>query len=114
MSIITEPDAVRVSKREFQARFARRAGVSLPMAKKVYDAMIEELVELVGRGHRVTLTGFGKFYMQEHKGHSVQFSRDKRVDDYAVLRFSSTTELNKRIKETYTAANGDGDDDGDQ
>jgi DNA-binding protein HU-beta len=100
MSTVTDRDAGRVSKREFQQRFARRAGVSLRTATTVYDAMIDELKELVAAGNRVTLTGFGKFYMQEHKGHAVHYKSEDstgRVEDYSVLKFSATRTLNKRV-----------------
>lgn len=87
----------KVSRREFTARFARRAGVPLPTAAKVYEAMIDELIELTSLGHDVTLTGFGRFYTQEHKGHSVQFAKGKEVKDYTVLKFSATREVNRQV-----------------
>lgn len=93
------PAPEKVSRREFTARFARRAGVPLATANKVYAAMIEELVELTGKGNSVTLTGFGRFYPQLHKGHSVQFSDGSggQVEPYAVLKFSATRETNKEM-----------------
>jgi DNA-binding protein HU-beta len=103
MSTTEEVDQGRVSKREFTARFARRAGVPVRVASAVYEAMIEELLDIVASGDKVTLTGFGKFYPQMHKGHSVQkfpgaaSEHEEQVDDYAVLKFSATREVNKRV-----------------
>ncbi len=91
----------RVSKREFVQRFARRGGISLPAAQKAYNAMIDELLDLVSQGNTVTLTNFGKFYPQTHKGHRVQFAKDDGADevtDYTVLKFSATREVNRRVK----------------
>ncbi|WP_314647714.1 HU family DNA-binding protein [uncultured Microbacterium sp.] len=94
-------DANRVSKREFVQRFARRGGISVQAAQTAYTAMIDELLDLVGQGHTVTLTNFGKFYPQAHKGHRVQFAKDDgsaEVTDYTVLKFSATREVNRRVQ----------------
>ncbi len=94
-------DANRVSKREFVQRFARRGGISVQAAQTAYTAMIDELLDLVGQGHTVTLTNFGKFYPQAHKGHRVQFAKDDgsaEVNDYTVLKFSATREVNRRVQ----------------
>jgi DNA-binding protein HU-beta len=91
----------RVSRREFVQRFARRGGLPLRVAQQAYDAMIDELLDLVAQGNRVTLTGFGKFYLQEHKGHRVQFADPdgkSEIDDYAVLKFSATRAVNRSVK----------------
>lgn len=101
MSTSRTLDTNRVSKREFVQRFARRGGISVTAAQTAYTAMIDELVDLVSRGNTVTLTNFGKFYPQTHKGHRVQFSKDEgvgEVDDYTVLKFSATRQVNKRVK----------------
>lgn len=101
MSTSKTLDTNRVSKREFVQRFARRGGISVGAAQTAYNAMIDELVDLVSRGNTVTLTNFGKFYPQTHKGHRVQFAKDEgsgEVDDYTVLKFSATREVNKRVK----------------
>jgi len=90
----------RVSKREFVSRFARRAGVPVRVASHVYESMIEELLEIVGNGDKLTLTGFGKFYPQEHKGHRVRFADEdgkQEIDAYNVLKFSATREVNRRV-----------------
>ncbi|MCY1718509.1 HU family DNA-binding protein [Microbacterium sp. SL62] len=91
-------DAERISKREFVMRVGRRAGVPLKITNQVYDAIFDEIKELAGRGVSVTLTGFGKFYPQVHKGHQVRFKKeDDEVRDYAVLKFSATRETNQGL-----------------
>jgi DNA-binding protein HU-beta len=101
MSTSKTLDANRVSKREFVQRVARRGGISVPAAQNAYNAMIDELLDLVSQGNTVTLTNFGKFYPQTHKGHRVQFSKDEEageVTDYTVLKFSATRQVNRRVK----------------
>lgn len=106
MSTTKELEQGRVSKREFVQRFARRGGLPVRVAQQAYDAMIEELLDLVNKGNRVTLTGFGKFYPQEHKGHRVilggaegfKSGDSAEVDDYTVLKFSATREVNRGLK----------------
>ena len=47
------------------------------------------------------ILNFGKFYPQTHKGHRVQFAKqdgDAEVNDYTVLKFSATREVNRRVK----------------
>ena len=101
----------RVSKREFVKRLARRSGVSVRVATAVYDATIEEIFETVADNKRLTLTGFGKFFVQTHKGHRVTRIDESsgtasdlgRIEDYSVLKFSATRAVNKdvgaRVKE---------------
>ena len=66
-----------------------RGKLPLGVTQQVYDAFIEELIDLVSKGNKVTLTGFGKFYPQEHKGHRVRFADgdgSTEIDDYTVLK----------------------------
>lgn len=91
----------RVSKREFVQRVARRGNLPLRVTQQAYDALIEELIDLVSKGNKVTLTGFGKFYPQEHKGHRVRFGDgdgSSEIDDYTVLKFSATRAVNRSVK----------------
>lgn len=110
-----EIEALRVSKREFIARFAKRADVPVETARVVYDAMIAELLEIVGNGGRVTLTKFGRFYPQAHKGHRSRNILTKEdlgeVPDYAVLKFSATRSVNKGVLAPAGSAVDDDDED---
>lgn len=92
----------RVTKREYIASVARRAGLPRKVVSDVYDAAMAEIMEVVSRGDRLILTGFGSFERQWHKGHPVRFTKngDTRVDDYSVLKFSATRQTNQRIGRT--------------
>lgn len=97
----------RVNKSDFLNRVSTRTGVPVQVASDMYEAIIEEILAVVTAGDRLTLTGFGKFYPQEHKGHRVQSvnhegklegsDEPEVVDDYAVLKFSATRTINRRI-----------------
>ncbi|MBV0894663.1 HU family DNA-binding protein [Microbacterium sp. NC79] len=95
----------RVSKREFIKRVARRAGVPTRVAALVYEATVEEILDTVSDGKRLTLTGFGKFFLQRHKGHRVTTIGDRaegatdlgEIADYSVLKFSATRAVNKDV-----------------
>lgn len=95
----------RVSKREFIKRVARRAGVPTRVAALVYEATVEEILDTVSDSKRVTLTGFGKFFLQRHKGHRVTTIGDRaesatdlgEIADYSVLKFSATRAVNKDV-----------------
>lgn len=90
---------LRISKREFIAEVAQASGLPVKVVSEVYDAMVERLVDNVRQGIPVTLTGFGRFYAQRHKGHRVQFANGggKVIGDYSVLKFSATRAINKSL-----------------
>jgi DNA-binding protein HU-beta len=109
MTSKTDREEGRVSKREFVSRVAKRAGVPVRIASHVYDSVIEEILDIVGNGNDLTLTGFGKFYPQMHKGHRVRVAdangkfsdaEGAEIDNYAVLKFSATRSVNKKVGAT--------------
>lgn len=93
---------LRVSKRTFLSKVAARAGVPVAVVHQVYRAMVAELLEIARRGDSLMLTGFGRFYPHRHHGHRVQFATEddgepRRIDDYTVLKFSATRDVNKSL-----------------
>ncbi len=98
-----DPKVNRMSKRQFVSRLAKRADVPHRVALQVYEAFTEELLEVMGSGTRLTLTGLGKFYTQEHKGHEVRniLSGESAgsISDYTLLKFTATRDVNKQIGE---------------
>jgi nucleoid DNA-binding protein len=114
----------RISKREFITRVAARSGNLIEVAPEdplkvvgdgstrivevvnddrrkvvadVYEALIDELLEVVSSGGSVVLTGFGRFYRQDHKGHKVRFGKSA-VSSYPVLKFSASRSVRPRIE----------------
>lgn len=89
----------RVSKKKFISAVAKRSGYPVRVVTLVYDAVLAELMSVVSRGDQLMLTGFGRFYGQKHKGHRVQFADGgrERIDDYSVLKFSATRDVNRQL-----------------
>ncbi|MFG1858902.1 HU family DNA-binding protein [Actinomadura geliboluensis] len=87
----------RISKREFISRVAERSGMSIKTVSSVYEGIFDELTGAVSSGETVVLTGFGRFYLQTHKGHKVRFGRSD-VDDYSVLKFSASRSVRRQLE----------------
>jgi nucleoid DNA-binding protein len=65
----------------------------------IYGALVDAIVEEVQNENYISLTGFGNFYLQHHKGHPVQFeSSNSTVRDYKLLKFSASDALNRRLR----------------
>lgn len=102
----TDDEQVELAK---QRALHRKLKVSDAMAltEIVYEAAITELMDCIASDQDVVLTGFGRFYKQMHKGHRVQFAGADGdpgyIDDYPVLKFSSTVDTNRRLDPNYVA-----------
>lgn len=89
----------KMSKAEFLRRVHTRSGQSQAVVNAVYKATVDELRILAIREGRLTLTGFGTFYVQTHKGHPVQFGKKSdKIEDYAVFKFSASSVFNKSLR----------------
>lgn len=98
----------KINKKVFLQAVAKDNGFEYDEVLDVYDAIVEGIKSVVRQGQRLTLTGFGTFYLAKHKGHPVQFEGKDgggEVNDYVVFKFSSSDVLNKQFREEYR--NGD-------
>lgn len=87
----------RIGKREFISRVAARSDLPVRVVSEIYEVLFGELTNAISSGETVVLTGFGRFYLQAHKGHKVRFGKDD-VDDYPVLKFSASRSANRRLE----------------
>lgn len=70
----------------------------------IINTMLEQLVETIKEGKEQFFTGFGSFYLQQHKGHPVQFnSTDAEISNYVTLKFSASNNLNAKLREEFRA-----------
>lgn len=117
METTDQKEELRISKLKFISRVAARSGNLIEVADedpvkvavgesarvvevlddntrkivgKIYDVMIDELLDVVSSGGTLMLTGFGRFYCLEHKGHKVRFGKES-VPNYPVLKFSASS-----------------------
>lgn len=91
-----------MSKKNFLAAVARDSNISVENVTKAYDAIVDGIHDQLAAGNRVSLTGFGSFYLQKHKGHPVQFDGRAVIQDYIVMKFSASDALNKRFRKEYS------------
>ena len=89
----------KISKKQFLADVAQKNDIPVKDITKAYDALTEGIHDIVMNGTILSLTGFGSFYLQKHKGHPVQFERRSAVPDYVVFKFSASDVLNKRFRD---------------
>lgn len=102
-------DEERLSKREFITFMAKRYGIKSKEAARAYEMVMDSIREAVEQGNELCLMGFGRFYLQTHKGHPVRFKDDENdkstskpeteVEDYIVFKFSASNALNQHIRE---------------
>ena len=91
----------KISKKKFLTSVALRSGMSVNDITKAYDAIIAGIYDELSKGNTISLTGFGSFYLQKHKGHPVQFEGKLAIPDYIVMKFSASDVLNKRFRKDY-------------
>ena len=63
----------KLSRKEFLEIVSMNYKIPMKELEKSYNAIFSSLVNEVLAGRNVCLTGIGLFYLQKHKGHSVQF-----------------------------------------
>lgn len=89
----------KVNKNEFIERIAKDNNMDVDTVRTVYEAIVNELVDIVCKDQSLSLTGFGTFALHDHKGHPVQFgARVESVDDYKILKFAASDVLMSRIR----------------
>lgn len=80
---------------------AKDNGMTVVETTRAYNALTEGIHKVITEGSTLSLTGFGVFYLHEHKGHPVQFESKKSVKDYLVFKFSASDVFNKRLREEH-------------
>lgn len=91
--------AGKVNREEFLRAVARESGVSLEDVITVANAMESQALVIAEAGKELSVTGFGQFYAQRHKGHPVQFGEPKNiVSDYVVYKFSASHVINDKLR----------------
>lgn len=80
---------------------AKANNMPVSEVRVIYDSMIDTAKNILCNKQDLSLTGFGTFSLQTHKGHPVQFKEGTRkVDDYVVLKFAVSDVLMSRIRDS--------------
>lgn len=91
--------AGKLNREDIIVRAAKKAGMTIEDMTDCVMAFEEAMVEAAMEGKTVCLTGFGKFYLQRHKGHPIQFAKDTpKVTNYLVFKFSASNVLNATLR----------------
>lgn len=79
---------------------AKRAGLATLEAKGAVDAVIEGIMETLESGEKITLKGFGTFYvtpLAERQGWNPQTGETMVIAAGNVAKFKAGTELRKKL-----------------
>lgn len=88
-----------MQKPEFVSYIARLGGVPVAEANRAYALVINGIKQAMEERYLLKLHGFGEFYPQLHRAHSMQFMKDaKPMGDYLVVKFSAALSLNRRLR----------------
>lgn len=90
----------KVNREEVVVRAAVKAGVSVVEMTNALAAIESTIKDVAMEGKTLCLTGFGKFYLQRHKGHPVRYTETEQpVEDYLVYKFSASNVWNAALRE---------------
>ena len=90
-----------MNKTEFIKAIAEKAEMTQKDAKTLYEAMVETIHEEMKKGERLTLVGFGSFYVSERdarKGINPQTGKTIQIKASKSIKFkpSSALDINKK------------------
>lgn len=89
----------KINKVTFIDILAKQHDMDRKDVERCYDIVINGIRDVVLKGNILSLYNFGSFYLQEHKGHKVQFSKsDEIMNDYLVFKFKTSKSLNQKIR----------------
>ena len=95
---------IKITKRAFISKLADEKGLTVREAGDLYESFIDIILDEITKGNVVSLTGFGTFSLRFHKGHNICFATDKKkIDDYYVLKFTSSNTLNAKLRDMRKA-----------
>ena len=85
-----------MNKTDFIKTVAEKAQLTQKDAKAVYEAMVETIHEEMKKGERLTLVGFGSFYVSERaarKGINPQTGKSIQIKASKSIKFKPSTAL---------------------
>lgn len=89
-----------MNKTELIERLAEEVDVSISEAQRYLDAVEDAITSALKDGEEVQITGFGKFYVQEHKareGRNPQTGKKMNIPARRVPSFSAGNTLKESV-----------------
>lgn len=90
-----------MTKAELIKSVSEKAGITKVDAAKAVDAMIKSILESLKKGEKVTLVGFGNFYVSKRKartGRNPKTGQQIKIPAAKVPKFSAGKALKEAIK----------------
>lgn len=91
-----------MNKKALAKKLAQRTLLTQKEAVQVVEETLDIIVEELCQGEEVSLVGFGKFYLYEHKPRPVRNPKTQekmQLKSYKSLRFKSSNVLKKLLKD---------------
>ena len=97
---------------DFIKYIVMKHNITFKEATFIYDTFLDAVKDVIFNNMSLVLRGFGKFYLQTHKGHPVHFNNVIKGDsnkavanDYLVFKFSAASTLNKSLRDEIAQCN---------
>ncbi|GAB6182892.1 HU family DNA-binding protein [Thermodesulfovibrio hydrogeniphilus] len=90
-----------MTKADLVGKIASKAGLTKAEAAKALDATIEAIKESLKKGEKVTLVGFGSFYISKRKarkGRNPRTGQEIKIPATKVPKFTAGKTLKEAVK----------------
>lgn len=90
-----------MNKKELVDKVAKKAGLKKKDVKKVVDTMLESITEVLAKGEKVQLVGFGSFEVRkaaQRKGVNPQTKKPITIPARKVPKFRPGKVLKEKVK----------------
>ncbi len=90
-----------MTKADLVGKIASKAGLTKAEAAKALDATIEAIKESLKKGEKVTLVGFGSFYVSKRKarkGRNPRTGQEIKIPATKVPKFTAGKTLKEAVK----------------
>lgn len=91
-----------MTRSQLIAKTAKKTGFSANQVEKIFDTIIDEIIESLQQGEKVTIAGFGRFEMRDRKTKAYTNPKTKvssHLEPTSIPGFKASGLLKQRIAE---------------
>lgn len=91
-----------MTRSQLVARVARQTGLPVPQVENVFACLVNDIIDSLARGEKVTIAGFGRFEMRERKSKSYTNPKTKQrsqLEPTSIPGFKASGIMKKRISD---------------